>query len=84
MDLIGFVGAAANLPDYKLLNIIYMVLTEVDACINFGFLLICCSLSCGQVLKSIKSTRGQICPMLLRRKGPFHVDWRTTMHTNGF
>ena len=39
--------------------------------------------SCGQVPKSIKS-RGEICPILLRRKGPFHVDWGTTMQANGF
>ena len=35
---------------------------------------------CGHVLKSIKS-RGQICPILLRKKGTLHMDWRTTMHT---
>ena len=38
---------------------------------------------CGQVLKSIK-LRGYICPILLRRKGTFPLDWITTMHANGF
>ena len=38
---------------------------------------------CEQVLNSIKS-RGQICPILLRRKITVHVDWRATMHANGF
>ena len=38
---------------------------------------------CGQAIKSMKY-RGQICPILLGRKGPFHMDGRTTMHANGF